>query len=511
EILFRVKLSNIFNKKTTILFEVSDTGMGISPAQIPALFKPFVQADNTITRSYGGTGLGLSICKQLVEMMGGQIGVTSRKGDGALFWFTLPLNLPSHEITKAKPELSRLDGMRALVVDDNASCRQWLIHSLTEAGCLAKEAASTTEAQDAIKQALSNNTPFDVILLDTNINLTAEHIPMPGAPPIITMTPLGRMERPDTPLRRTTIGRIDKPIKRLALNTVMAAVLRGETVPLSNTQRSSTIPPLDNLSGKIKHKASVLLAEDNLTNQKVAFGLLKKFGIEPVVIPNGQEAVLAVQRDYYDLVFMDCQMPVLDGLLATSKIREMEYGVRHIPIVAMTAHALTGDREKCLAAGMDDYLSKPLSAAALAVVLIKWLGVENKGEIIPQPHLFPPAEKDIPKILDQSDLISRLADDEELAHEVLTAFAEDIPNKIEILKTAVTESNIQEIQAQGHTVKGAARNISAQQLQETAAQIEEAGKEGDIDRATTLLPILDSQCQTLLAAIHEIISRGLNS
>lgn len=507
EILLRVKPSDIFNETATILFEVSDTGTGIAPSQIPALFKPFVQADNSITRSFGGTGLGLSICKQLVELMGGQIGVTSKKGAGALFWFTIPMNVPPGEQSKSpsQSELSRLDGMRALVVDDNANCRQWLRYSLAEAGCLATEATSRSEAQIALKQAIVDNAPFDVILLDVDIPLEIEDDHKAVTPPIIIMTPRGRMEGPGTIPSEISIGKIDKPIKRLALNTIMAAVLRGETDLLPPTQLPDPPPTFQNLTGKIKHKASILLAEDNVTNQKVAFGLLKKFGIEPVIVYNGQQAVRAVQQDHYDLVFMDCQMPVMDGLRATAEIRAQETGRRHIPIIAMTAHALTGDREKCLAAGMDGYLSKPLSSTALAAILVKWLGSGEESEEISPRDCPPTSEENIPQILDRKDLIARLADDEELAIEVLAAFAEDIPDKIETLKAAVADGDSQQIKDQGHTVKGAARNISALQLQNTAALIEEAGKEENIDLAKDLLPLLDSQCQALMATITEYL------
>lgn len=508
EIMLRVKQLDVFNKKAPILFEIIDTGIGISPAQIPTLFKPFVQADNSITRSYGGTGLGLSICKQLVEIMNGQIGVKSKKGDGALFWFTLPMNLPAHEKNKSQPKLSRLDGMRALVVDDNASCRQWLTLLLAEAGCFATEASSSIEAQTALNQAMDKGEAFDAILLDADISLPQENDLKPEYPPVIILTPMGQTERADNTLsQEAIIGFLDKPTKRQALNSLMAAVLRGETETLRPLQPpDNSTPQLDNLAGRIKHKPSVLLAEDNLTNQKVAFGLLKKFGIEPVVVTNGQEAVWAIQQDYYDLVFMDCQMPVMDGLLATNKIREMQTSSSHrIPIVAMTAHALTGDRERCLAAGMDDYLSKPLSSTALAAVLIKWLGKENNNELFTPPESPPLAENDSITILDRSDLVARLANDEELANEVLAAFVEDIPNKIELLKAAVSDGDIIQIQAQGHTVKGAARNISAQQLQQTAARIEEAGKDGAIDQAKALLPLLDAHCQALLKIIFEIL------
>ena len=507
EVLIRVKPSDFFNGKASLLFEVSDTGIGIPATQIPALFKPFVQADNSITRSFGGTGLGLSICKQLVELMGGKIGVTSRKGEGALFWFTIQIDVPGQEQPngQAGTEPLLLAGMRALVVDDNSNCRHWAALLLAEAGCQTVEAGSAQEAQVALEQSLLRSAPFDAVLVDVDVYQSEAFVLSADAPPVLVMTPVGRMDRSGALRYEKAAGRIDKPIKRRTLHSALAAVRRGETVIAIASQASEALPVFENLAGVIKSRASVLLAEDNLTNQKVAFGLLKKFGIEPVVVANGQDAVQAVQQDRYDLVFMDCQMPVMDGLLATATIRAMETGGRHIPIVAMTAHALTGDREKCLAAGMDDYVSKPLSASALAAVLIRWLGPSG-GEppLAASPHI-PVEEYTTQIILDHDDLIARLANDRDLAHEVLAAFVEDIPDKICVLKTVVERGDMSQIQAQGHTVKGAARNISARQLQETAAQIEEAGKSGDIAVAKELLPILDSQCRALVAAIRECI------
>ncbi len=513
EVVIRVKPTEFFDHDLMLLIEISDTGIGMDPQQIPTLFEPFVQADASTTRSFGGTGLGLAICKQLVELMGGQIGAKSRKGDGSFFWFTARLGLPASARTAPRPS-AQLQGMRALVVEDNASCRQWLIHSLTELGCQASGAASKPEAVTALRQAKTVDLPFHAVLLDVDLPdgggeqfrrqiMTDADC---GKPSLVLMTPLCRTTNNDQLRASGVSAQLDKPIKRQALLAAMTAVQRGETSFTVNGP-TNEVQAFEALAASIKPGARVLLAEDNLTNQKVAFGLLKKFGIEPIVVQNGQEAVQAVQHDNFDLIFMDCQMPVMDGLLATSTIRDLEHGQQQRrTIVAMTAHALTGDREKCLASGMDDYLSKPLSVKALAAVLIKWLGkTENHGA---ETDLI----KDLPEqtdkaktalVLDRRDLLARLMNDEELAREILAVFIIDMPEKIAALQAAVHNGDAIQIKDQGHTVKGAARNISAQALQETAWQIEEAGRASQISQAAALLPLLASQYQELEKAIKE--------
>ncbi|MDD5757524.1 MAG: ATP-binding protein [Desulfobulbaceae bacterium] len=517
EVSIKIRQTELFDKKISLLVEISDTGIGIDSQEISSLFKPFVQADTSTTRNFGGTGLGLAICKQLVELMNGQIGVKSQKGEGSLFWFTAKLDQtvqPSPSISTSTPLLDA--GMRVLVVDNNSSCRQCLTLMLAELGCFTSEAASKAEALSLLRQAMAAGTSFQAVLLGDDLSddpenslwalLSAENDY--GTPSLLLMSPMSRQTNSQELKKKGISALLDKPIKRQALATAMIAVQHGQSsFPLSRAVISETTP-FESLSSALRPGAKVLLAEDNLTNQKVAFGLLNKFGIEPVVVTNGQEALRAFQDDTYDLIFMDCQMPLMDGLVATANIRAIEKEGERIPIVAMTAHALTGDREKCLASGMDDYLSKPLSIRALALVLLKWLGREVESNIPCDIIQGLPEQMAVEKntlILDRTDLLCRLMDDRELAEEVLAVFLDDMPSKIAALRAAVESGDALQIKDQGHTVKGAARNISALAFQEIAWQLEEAGREGEIDKAVALLPLLDSQYLCLQNEIRQFI------
>jgi signal transduction histidine kinase/CheY-like chemotaxis protein/HPt (histidine-containing phosphotransfer) domain-containing protein len=520
EVVIRLKITDSVDNKVTLLFEVNDTGIGIPCQQIPALFEPFVQADASTTRSYGGTGLGLAICKKLVETMGGQIGAESKEGTGSFFWFTAQFDQSvSAETPRPEPSLF-LQGMRILVVDDNASCRQWLIQTLTESGCQVSGESTGPEAIAALRQARVKGEPFHAVLLDTNLpEIRGEDLAQEimsdsdcDSPKLLMMSPLGQRLNTFHLQEIGVIASLDKPVKREALKTTMAAVNRGES-SFAKSGISCDPLPLETIAAMVRPGAKVLLAEDNLTNQKVACGLLRKFGIEPVVVQNGQDAVQAIQNDTFDLIFMDCQMPVMDGLLATSTIRAMESSGQRLPIIAMTAHALNGDREKCLAAGMNDYLTKPLSVMALAAVLRKWLrNAEMNGtkidHVTERPLLM--AEKTNDLTLDYQDLLYRLMGDEDLAREVLTVFIDDMPAKIAVLHEAVAAGDPNLVKIHGHTVKGAARNVSAQVLQETAWLIEQSGRDNTLNQATDLLPILDAQYQKLERVIREIIEPAKN-
>ena len=358
----------------TLRFSVHDTGIGIKPEVRARLFNAFEQADGSTTRRFGGTGLGLAICKSLVELMGGHIGVDSTEGDGSTFWFTLPI-LQAEQLP-AMAVLGNLGARHVLVVDDNATNREILEHHLSAGGMRCAMAADGFEALEMLYQAQRDGDPFDIGVIDMKMP-RMDGIELAAAVRadaklrdmrLVLVTSLHSTDE----LARARGAGIDaylsKPVKRLDLFRALAQTL-GETLP-------ETAQPASERGQGIAFHARVLLAEDNGVNQVVARNMLKALGCDHVIVKNGAEALEAVQQGGFDMVLMDCQMPVMDGFAATRAIRAWEAdcgaGAR-MPIVALTANALVGDAQLCLDSGMDDHLAKPYTRQQLRNILVRWL------------------------------------------------------------------------------------------------------------------------------------------
>jgi PAS domain S-box-containing protein len=362
-----------------IRFSVSDTGIGISEETQQKLFQAFTQADGSTTRRYGGTGLGLSISKQLVELMGGQIGLTSTPGAGSTFWFTVTLDKQPAEANQPILKIDGLGNLRVLIVDDNATNRKILSHQLSSWGMVHAQAESGAQALELLKNAAANGIAYDLAILDFLMPgmdgfALAEAIksdPEIASVRLVLLTSAG--ERGDGARSRDAgiAAYLSKPVRQSQLFDCLISVMSKSAASEESTRlMPSTLVTKHTLheSKKMSPKL-ILLAEDNIVNQKVAVRQLEKLGYHTDVVANGREAVEAMGRIPYDLVFMDCQMPEMDGYEAAAEIRRFEGRAKHTPIVAMTAHALQGDREKCLAAGMDDYVSKPVKVEELLRML----------------------------------------------------------------------------------------------------------------------------------------------
>ena len=379
EIVLRASVLQAGAENTTLRFEVRDTGMGIPPERLGALFKPFSQVDASTTRRFGGTGLGLSIVQRLADMMGGEAGVSSEEHVGSTFWFTGRFGTVTCS-PQVNPEYSRLHGKRVLVVDDTSSCRQALEAQLHRCGVVPVGVASADEAFARLHEALQESRAFDVVLID-------EH--MPG----LTGMQLGRRLAADPALvaiprvlltffdgkadaqRYAALGftgYLFKPVRRGDLVDGLMQALEGGGLRLQSPASVQQLPSLPTGRGQ----KLILLAEDNVVNQKVAMRTLQRLGYAVHAVANGREAIAAWESGRYSLILMDCQMPELDGYEATREIRAREGGLRHIPIVALTAHAMKGDDIKCTAAGMDDHLTKPLDRQRLQSRLEHFLGAE---------------------------------------------------------------------------------------------------------------------------------------
>ena len=391
EVLVRVAQQSATTEHVVLRFEVRDTGVGIPPEAQTRLFQAFSQADSSTTRRYGGTGLGLAISKQLVTMMEGQIGVNSEEGKGSTFWFTARFERPGDQ----PPLAGERDGwsnLRVLVVDDNATSRQILRHQIFAWKLQKGSVAGGHEALRTLREAAAEGRPYDIALLDVEMpemdGLTLARAikaePAIAGTKLIALTLFGQALT-DAEMQAAGIEAfLSKPAKQSRLFDCLVSVIGKVGVADLRKETSRGVAPAPAPTDGLPQfdGVRILLAEDNAVNQKVAMGWLKKFGFTTDAVGNGLEAIQALERAPYDIVFMDCQMPEMDGFEATRLIREREGDTRQdcpwkapVHIVALTANAMQGDRDKCLAAGMTDYLSKPLRLKELQAALERWRGL----------------------------------------------------------------------------------------------------------------------------------------
>ncbi len=383
---------------TMLRFTVCDTGIGIAPEKIGLLFKKFTQLDGSTTRQHGGTGLGLSISKQLAELMGGSIGVDSEYGQGSCFWFTAKFGCPVDAVKPVFENCDMLRGIKVLIVDDNAACRRELAAGLEDWQMRSAEAASGSEALRLLDQAATAGDPFRLVVIDmqmpdmdgrklgSEIKKDARFAGLE----MVLLTSFG-VGLDKLQLRKSSFaGSINKPLRHWEpARTILQILNRQEgdsavaESPRGNALECRCATPEHNTFADCfaGFNPRILLAEDIVTNQMVVSAILKKFGLKADTVLNGQEALNALAKEPYDLVLMDVQMPVMDGFEATRRIRDPKSAVlnHHVPVIAMTAHAMQGDRASCLEAGMDDYVTKPISPQMLADVLEKWLLKSSNG------------------------------------------------------------------------------------------------------------------------------------
>ena len=511
------------DRSVTLRFVITDTGIGIPKGKMSSLFSPFTQADGSTTRKYGGTGLGLAISKQLVELMGGQIGMESEEGRGSTFWFTAVFE---KRPAPQEPDLqaaSDLKDLKVLVVDDHDANRLLAMTLLKSWGCCSAEAADAKSALAMLVEAMGEGDPFQVALIDNlmpdidgeELGRRIQENPAIQSTRLVMITSLGRRGDAARLEQIGFSGYLSKPFRQSQLRECLALVMgrqdRLQTRPASGLVTRHTVKETR------KNNAHILLAEDNSTNQLVALKILEKLGYRADIVANGREAIDALTRTTYDLVLMDCQMPEMDGFEASRRIRRGEAGASRsgIPIIALTAYAMKGDRERCLGAGMNDYLAKPIQPEALAGILERWLGetLDERGAAgasLETPSLDKPGEGSSVQtgetsdmataeamVFDRDGFLNRIMGDVGLAREVVDCFLGDMPAQIRRLKTAIAAGDGGLAGQQAHRIKGAASNVGGMALYGVAKSMELAGKAGDLNTLGSLMPRLEGQFEVL--------------
>ena len=499
EIALEVELQAEYGEVASLRFVVKDTGIGFSPNQAPFLFAPFTQADGSYTRRYGGTGLGLTICKQLVELMRGRIGAQSSAGKGATFWFTIAFE-KQHQPVLSSPSLGlSLHPPKVLIVDDNVRNRALISAMLQSCGCRNEPTEDADSALAALHMAASAGDPFRIALLDWKMPGTdglklGEQIAADAELHdigLVLMIPLGLESDMASLTQAGFLGHLSKPVWESSLHEAIK-LASGGTGRSPESRKEIDTPPT--VQPSILAHTRILVVEDNPTNQKVAAAILAKLGCRADIVEGGARAINLLQQADYDIVFMDCEMPDMDGYETARRIRDPSNQIRNskVPIIALTAHALQGDREKCIAAGMSDYLSKPIEPEQLSQILSKWLQKPAGGG------------EGAPKILfDDKGLLARLSGDRALAQKILAGFLGDIPEQLKKLRHNIEQHDIPGTRLLAHTLKGAMATVSAPALQAVSLEVYQSATDADWPRAVAMQSLLEEEFEQLKTTLSQ--------
>jgi len=486
EVILRVSALEARDGEARLRFAVSDTGIGVPAAAQASLFQAFTQADASTTRKYGGTGLGLSISKRLVELMGGEIGLESEAGRGSTFWFTLPFAKGEPKPPRREP--GSLDGVRALVVDDNAASREIVTHHLA-AWRVQSEAVPSADAALAALRGAAAVKPFTLVITDMQmpgmdgLQLARAIEGDPAIPRTrkVMMTSLGQDLSGEELAAGGISACVHKPLRPSALFEAVAAAVEGREAAPAEARRAAA----EEAAPEANKYFRVLVAEDNAVNQKVALRQLERLGYAADVAANGLEAVAAVKRQHYDLILMDCQMPEMDGFQATAEIRRLEAEGRRTPIVAMTANALQGDREKCIEAGMDSYIAKPVRLEIMAETLKRWDSRLDSFVIAELKELAGPGDK-------------------AFMAELAGTYLKDLPGRLAAIRAAAEARDPEALRQAAHALKGSSANIGAQRLQKVCLLLEDIGRSGSSEVAAALLADLDAEAAGARTALETL-------
>ena len=531
EVTIHVTVEEEDDSGATVHFAVKDTGVGIAQDRMNRLFQSFSQGDASTTRKYGGTGLGLAISKRLSEMMGGRIGVESQEGKGSTFWFTAVLEKQpeGREIKVVVPE--DIEGKYVLVVDDNATNRHALREQLRLMDCRFDEASSGADALDKLRQGAADGRPFHIAIVDMQMpEMDGETLgrkikeePCLKGTILVMLTSMGQRGDAASAKEIGFAGYLTKPVKYLHLYECLKTVCGIEKREEGGETRS--IITRYCIAEDRKRRSRILLAEDNVINQKVAVNMLKKIGYHADTVANGKEAITALEMIPYDLVLMDVQMPEMDGLEATRIIRDRERKLQaqgsklkeengissdpsalsfqhsarleRIPIVALTAHAMKEHRQQCLDVGMNDFVSKPVKPQDLIQVIERQL----TGSIgAAEPSATVEAQSDEKQAFDSK----RLGGDEEHLDEIVGLFIREVSAQLKQLKQGLSDDDASAVESLGHKIKGASANMEAQSIGKLAHEIEMAGRDGQLHKALPLTGELEREFERFRSALSQL-------
>ncbi len=505
EVVLEVSVESLSGEEISLHFIVSDTGIGIPEEKQTAIFEMFEQADTSMTRRYGGTGLGLAIASRLVELMGGRIWVESASGKGSRFHFITRLDLAKLESVEATPaEPGCIHGMRVLVVDDNATNRRILEEILRSWKMFPVAVADAGDAIELLRQAHRSGEPYRLVVTDGHMPdvdgfMLAEQIRRDAEMGSTVVMMLTSGDRPEDMKRCEQLGitaYLLKPIKQSELLEAIQfalgiTVTRREWRPVARSQAPRV--------GKLR----ILLAEDSLVNQKLAVALLEEEGHAVTVVTNGRGACASVESGNFDLVLMDVQMPEMDGLEATTRIRAREKQTKtHIPIIAMTAHALKGDRERCLEVGMDAYVTKPIRADELLEAISALIATPGESVV---STVSAPSEQGV---VDWAEALRAVRGDHRLLRIIVEAAAKEIPSQLTAIREAVASGNAAKLQLAAHTLKGAVRYFASGEGFEQVRRLEKMGQNKNLEGAEQSLACLEAEVQPLILGLSDYLSRN---
>ncbi|QYF93868.1 response regulator [Massilia sp. PAMC28688] len=532
QILAKVQVIGEDGPSVSLRFEVHDTGIGVSREARTRIFDAFSQADDSTTRKYGGTGLGLAISRQLVELMGGKIGVDNAPERGSIFWFTVSFDKRRVDADEPGANLKPVEGMRILIVDEHEDSRDVLEQQLAHWHVSTDCARSALDAVERLAAAAQAGKPYDVALIDMDLQRTSG-LSLAAA---IKGDPATRSTRlllvsdnrlAADPVQRREAGVAYQLIKPARAGDLFECIMtrpRGSRIvpPPAAEPASAALPGTGKAGGAAGARPArvrrVLLAEDNPVNVEVAKAMLDSLGMAVHCARNGAEALQEARAGGYDIVLMDCQMPVMDGFAATAEIRRHEQASgrgRMLPIIAITANALQGDREACLAAGMDDYLSKPFTHQQLGAVIGRWIGLPIAASVHhdDEPPVLPRETREVI----QRDVINRQALDniralskdrgDALVQKVIAAYVDDTPGHLKTLRCAIADKDAGNVRKVAHSLKSSSANVGAEALAQMCKDMETLGRTDTTVGAAVILTDMEQEFQAVRHSLSAILEK----